>query len=201
MPSRNSHARALLALLAGGISLLGVGCGEKKVQAAAPVSSPPAKAAIETPPPSTIAPDTTAMPPLASQTPAPEIPASSETPPLIVTPATKPAPKPQKPAPEPEPSTTAEDHARPRAPQISPQLSDNDKANYQRGIAEDIGVAEGNLKQTDGKRLNAQQIDLVDKIRSFRDQSNSAAKEGDLARAKNLAQKARLLSIELVNSL
>jgi hypothetical protein len=140
------------------------------------------------------------MPPVASQTPAPDIPDSADAPPSIIAPA-KPAPKPQKPAPEPEPSTAAEDHTRPRAPQISPQLSENEKANYQRSIAEDIGVAEGNLKQIDGKRLNAQQTDLVDKIRSFRDQSNNAAKEGDFARAKNLAQKARLLSVELVNSL
>src|ERR1700741_4540122 len=187
MPSRNSNARALLALLAGGISLLGVGCGEKKVQAAAPVSVPPAKSAIETPTPSPTAPDTTAMPPVASQTAAPEIPASSETPPPMIAPA-HPAPKPQKPAPE--PATVAEDHTRPRAPQISPQLTADQKTNYQPGIAEDIGVAEGNLKQSEGKRLNAQQADLADKIRSFRDQSASAVKEGDLARAKNLAQKA-----------
>ena len=201
MPSRNTNARALLALLASGISLLCIGCGEKKVQAAAPVTAPPAKTAVETPPPSTTAPDTTAMPPVASQTPAPDIPVASGTPPPIIAPAPKPAPKPQKPAPEPETPSVAEDRTRPRAPQISPQLTDNEKANYQRGITEDIGVAEGNLKQTNGKRLNAQQADLVDKIRNFRDQSNNAAKEGDLARAKNLAQKARLLSVELVNSL
>lgn len=201
MPSRNTNARALLALLASGIPLFATGCGPKKVQAAAPVSAPPAKAAVETPPPSTIAPDTTAMPPVATQTPPPDVQDSSSTPPPMITPETKPAPKPQRPAPEPEPSSAGADHSRPPAPQISPQLSETQKANYQRGIAEDIGVAEGNLKQTDGKRLNAQQADLVDKIRSFRDQSNSAAKEGDLARAKNLAQKARLLSVELVNSL
>ena len=201
MPSRNPNARALLALLASGISLLCIGCGEKKVQAAAPVTAPPVKTAVETPPPSTTAPDTTAMPPVASQTPPPDIPVASGTPPPIITPAPKPAPKPQRPAPEPESPSVAEDRARPRAPQISPQLTDHEKATYQRGIAEDIGVADGNLKQTDGKRLNAQQSDLVDKIRNFRDQSNNAAKEGDLARAKNLAQKARLLSVELVNSL
>ncbi len=201
MPSRNLNARALLALVVSGISLLSIGCGEKKVQAAAPVSAPPAKASIETPPPSTTAPDTTAMPPVAAQTPAPDIPVSSSTPPPIVAPAAKPAPKPQKPAPEPEPSSVAEDRARPPAPQISPQLSESDKANYQRGTAEDIEVAKKNLNQAKGKRLNAQQADLTDKIRSFLDQSSNAAKEGDLARAKNLAQKARLLSVELVNSL
>jgi len=141
------------------------------------------------------------MPPVAIQTPPPDVQDSSSTPPPMITPESKPAPKPQRPAPEAEPSSAGGDRARPPAPQISPQLSEAQKANYQRGIAEDIGVADSNLKQTDGKRLNAQQADLVDKIRSFRDQSNSAAKEGDLARAKNLAQKARLLSVELVNSL
>ncbi|MGA8144103.1 MAG: hypothetical protein WB987_09475 [Candidatus Acidiferrales bacterium] len=199
MPSREICARVVVALFACGFPLLATGCGQKKVQAAAPVSSAPASAAIETPPPSTIAPDTTARPPVASQTPPPDIPVSSTAPPPIIAPATKPAPKPQKPVPE--PAAVAEDHARPAAPQISPQLSDNDKSNYRRGTAEDIGVAKGNLEQTNGKRLNAQQTDLVDKIRSFLEQSNSAAKDGDLARAKNLAQKARLLSVELVNSL
>ena len=95
----------------------------------------------------------------------------------------------------------AEEHTRPAAPQISPQLSDDAKSTYQRGTAEDEGVARTNLQQATGKRLNAQQKDLVDKITSFLDQSRDAAKDGDLARARNLAQKARLLSVELVNSL
>jgi hypothetical protein len=199
MPSRKIDARVLAALLACGLSLAETGCAEKKVQAAAPVDSAPTKSAIDTPPPSTTAPDTTAMPPVASLTPPPDVPTSAIAPPPVISPPTKPAPKPQKPAPE--PVATAEDHARPAAPQISPQLSDDAKANYQRGTAEDIGVAKGNLQQTQGKRLNAQQADLVDKIRSFLDQSGNAAKDGDLARAKNLAQKARLLSVELINSL
>lgn len=95
----------------------------------------------------------------------------------------------------------AEEHARPPAPQISPQLSDDKKAALQRETVEDIGVAQSNLQQANGKRLNAQQYDLVDKIKSFIDQSRDAGKEGDLNRARNLAQKARLLSVELVNSL
>jgi hypothetical protein len=95
----------------------------------------------------------------------------------------------------------AEEHVRPPAPQISPELSEGEKANFQRGTAEDAAVAQSNLNQADGKRLNAQQHDLMDKIKSFLEQSSAAAKEGDLARAKNLAQKARVLSVELVNSL
>lgn len=169
------------------------------MQAAAPVNSPPTSSAIETPPPSTTAPDTTAMPPVAAQTPPPDIPVSSTAPPPVIASPTKPAPRPQKPAPE--PAAVAEEHARPAPPQISPELTENEKANYQRGTADDIAAAKSNLRQADGKRLNAQQKDLVDKIGTFVDQSNSAVKEGDLARARNLAQKARVLSVELVNSL
>jgi hypothetical protein len=199
MPSRKIDVRAFVALLACGLPLVASGCGPKNVQAGAPVSSAPSSATIETPPPSTTAPDTTAMPPVAPQSPPPDIPTATTAPPPIITPATKPAPKPQKPAPE--PATVAEDHARPPAPQISPELSESDKANYRRGTTEDIGVAESNLQQATGKRLNAQQSYLVDKIKSFLNQSHDASKDGDLARAKNLAQKARLLSVELVNSL
>ena len=49
--------------------------------------------------------------------------------------------------------------------------------------------------------MNAAQQDLAGKIRSFTDQARDAGKGGDWTRAQNLAQKARLLSIELINSL
>jgi hypothetical protein len=198
MPSRNIDARALLVLCAFAVLILLTGCAQKKVQAAAPATSAPSASAIATPPPSTTAPDTTAMPPVASATPPPDIPTATATPPPIVTPTTKPA-RPQKPSPE--PATVTEEHSRPPAPQISPELSEGEKANLQRGLREDAAVADSNLKQANGKRLNAQQNDLMDKIKGFLDQSSAAAKEGDLARAKNLAQKARVLSVELVNSL
>lgn len=57
------------------------------------------------------------------------------------------------------------------------------------------------MQQTNGKRLSAAQQDLADKIRSFVSQSRDASKGGDWDRAQNLAQKARLLSNELLNSL
>ena len=65
---------------------------------------------------------------------------------------------------------------------------------------EDTAVAEKNLQQTSGKQLNAAQQDLVGKIRSFLSQSRDASKDGDWVRAQNLAQKARLLSDELIDS-
>ena len=71
----------------------------------------------------------------------------------------------------------------------------------QRRTNEDISVAEKNLQQATGKQLSAAQHDLYEKIQGFLAQSREASKAGDLARAQNLAQKARLLSVELVNSL
>jgi len=87
------------------------------------------------------------------------------------------------------------------APQISPQLSPNDQAVYERKTNEDISVAEKNLQSAKGRQLNPSQLDLAEKIRSFVTQAHDAAKASDWTRAQNLAQKARLLSTELVNSL
>jgi hypothetical protein len=95
----------------------------------------------------------------------------------------------------------AEQPTRPPAPQISPQLSADDQASYERKTSDDTSVAEKNLAQANGKQLNAGQQDLEEKIRSFLAQSRDASKSGDWARAQNLSQKARLLSVELVNSL
>lgn len=64
-----------------------------------------------------------------------------------------------------------------------------------------MSVAENNLQRSADKRLSAAQRDLVEKIQSFLSQSREASKAGDWARAQNLAQKARLLSVELVDSL
>jgi hypothetical protein len=119
--------------------------------------------------------------------------------PPVSIPATKAAP-PRKP-PEPVTEAAAEPPARPPAPLISPQLSPGDQASYERKTGEDVSVAEKNLQGAQGKQLSAAQQDLVDKIRSFLAQARDASKGGDWARAQNLAQKARLLSIELVNSL
>jgi hypothetical protein len=95
----------------------------------------------------------------------------------------------------------AQPSAHPAAPQISPQISPGDQAAYERTTNDDVSVAERNLDQTKGKQLSAAQRDLIEKIRSFVSQSRDASKGGDWARAQNLAQKARLLSAELINSL
>ncbi len=147
----------------------------------------------------TIAPDTNASPPGDDVAPPPAIP-DSTTPPTVTAPRPKPA-RPQRTVTEPAAEQPADQPAHPPAPQISPQLSAGEQANYERKTNEDIAVAEKNLQVAGGRQTSAAQDDLKEKIRRFIEQSRDAVKAGDLARAQNLAQKARLLSIELVESL
>jgi hypothetical protein len=201
MPSRSALGQILACLFATGLCLFGAGCAKKTVQAASPAPAAPAPSA-ELERPMTIAPDTNATPPSEPVSPPPPVSADSSTPPAVTVPKTKP-PRPPKPstAAEPQSEPPADQPARPPAPQISPQLSANDQAAYRRRTNEDISAAEKNLQQATGKQLSAAQHDLYEKIQSFLTQSRDASKAGDLARAQNLAQKARLLSIELMNSL
>jgi hypothetical protein len=149
----------------------------------------------------TIAPDTNASPPAEeTMVPPPAIPDATTPPPAVVVPRPKPA-KPTRPVTEPATEPPTDQPAHPPAPQISPQLSPDEQASYQRKTKEDLDVAEKNLQQASGRKTSAAQDDLKEKIRRFIEQSRDATKAGDLARAQNLAQKARLLSVELVESL
>ena len=147
-----------------------------------------------------VAPDTDATPPPEVVASPPALPAPTALPPapVTLTPA-RPAP-PRRSAGEASGENEAEQPSHPPAPQIAPQLSPSDQATYQRKTSDDIDAAERNLQQTSGKQLNAVQQDLVGKIRSFLSQSRDASKDGDWNRAQNLAQKARLLSEELIGS-
>jgi len=173
------------------------GCASKTVRAAAPAAPVPTEAMR----PMTTAPDTDAAPPTVTPAAPPTLPvAATPTPPPVAIPPAKPA-APRRATSEQASGDTDVQPNRPAAPQISPQLSPSDQATYQRRTNDDISAAEGNLQQTEGKQLSAVQTDLAAKIRSFLSQSRDASKDGDWARAQNLAQKARLLSVELINSL
>jgi hypothetical protein len=96
--------------------------------------------------------------------------------------------------PEPEPIKAV-------APQISPQLSDEERARAKASADENIRVAQKNLDSANGKKLTANQQDMADKIRGFLKQAQDALAASDWTRASNLAEKAKLLSDELVKSL
>lgn len=199
MPSHVIVTRMGILFLACGLSFGSIGCARKQAHAAAPAPAP-AAAPAATARPMTTAPDTSAAPPVETAAAPPVVPADSVPPPVV-------APEPRPPAPrrrageQPTAEAEAEPQARPAAPQISPQLSPGDQATYERKTGDDISVAERNLQQASGRQLSEAQQDLVGKIRSFVAQSRDAGKDGDWARAQNLAQKARLLSVELLNSL
>ena len=87
------------------------------------------------------------------------------------------------------------------APQLAPQLSEQEIAAAQQQMSESIAVTQKNLSSAKGHKLNPTQSDLASKVNSFLQESRDAAKDGDWTRAKNLAKKAQVLSEELVDSL
>jgi hypothetical protein len=179
--SRNARAAILLFLSA--ISLADLGCHKRIVQAAppTPIIQPPAETAQPDPKP--------VLPPDLSPT-------LKSPPASLVVPPPNPAPvRPHSTPVEPAPTP------RPEAPQISPQLTPEELAEAERLTKKDIDTAENNLQVAYGKQLNTTQRDLVEKIRGFLGQSREAIRASDWVRAKNLAQKARVLSVELVKSL
>src|SRR5271155_1828487 len=201
MPSRKTESAFLTALFLTGLSYSVAGCNRTSVKAAAPVAAAPAPSTADSKPITNIAPDTDALPPVEAVAP-PPTPAATAAAPLPVEPThTKPPPPPHRQPAEASSDSQAEQPARTPPPQISPQLSPGDQASMRRTTGEDTNVAQKNRQQANGKVLNAAQQDLLEKIRSFLTQTEEAGKGGDWSRAQTLAQKARLLSVELVDSL
>lgn len=192
MPSHHRIARLCFVLAACGISLAMSGCVRHKTRSNPPVTSPPSTPVETKPANSAPAPPSKVG---GQPAPAPPLPAGTNSTPEV------PRPKTKKTSQEPAQDAQTDQPAHPPAPQISPQISPGDQASYERKINDDLSVAEKNLEQAKNKPLSAGQQDLAEKIRSFVAQSRDASKTGDWARAQNLAQKARLLSDELVGSL
>jgi hypothetical protein len=68
------------------------------------------------------------------------------------------------------------------------------EADHQRQATERIlQSTDGSLKNITQRKLTADQQDMVRQINFYMEQSHTAIKEGDLGRARNLADKARML--------
>jgi outer membrane biosynthesis protein TonB len=200
MPSRRTQLHALLATSVGLVSFLCVGClSHQPMQASVPVTAPVQPDAER---PMTIAPDTDASPPQPAAVAPPSLPPSSQQPPAASLPEAKMTPVPPKPTTgQPAPEHPVEAAAPAPAPQIVPQLSPAEQQNYQRNMNDDVKVAEGNLERARGRALNPTQQEMLEQVRSFLAQSRDASKDGDWVRAYGLSQKARKLSIALVDTL
>lgn len=198
MPSRNIRFRTLFAVAASCVSIGVAGCMHNTTADSPPISAPP-QPQIERP--MNVAPDTDATPPHAA-TPAPPQVVEDLTPPILDDmPIMKmPSAPPRPPAEhasdhEPQPA----DHA--QQPQIVPTISQSEQQGYQRQIDSDVAVAERNLAEAQKRQLNSEQHGLLDSVRSYLKQSQDTAKAGDWAGAQRLAEKARLTSIQLLESL
>lgn len=138
----------------------------------------------------------------------PEINGTPEkTPPAL----TVPSPNPPKPRPNPRNTTSsppAETSSappeatvpKPDPPRISPRYTAEEEAALRRQTNGSITEAERNLQRMNGRKLNAAQTDMAEKIRGFLAQAREAMGAGDWFRAQNLAGKASVLSTELVRS-
>jgi hypothetical protein len=84
------------------------------------------------------------------------------------------------------------------AAQIAPGMTSTE-ATRQRDNAEQLlGATDDKLKRLAGRTLDAKQQETVGQIRNYMKGARSALKEGDVRRANTLAQKAHLLSDDLV---
>lgn len=180
--------RELLVLLSAA-ALATAGCGSKHVVRAAPPS-------VRTPPPDEAPPAPQPVAPVPAETKAEEPPPEAPPPVLLPAPAKRPAPRP-RPA---QPETADPAPPKPAPPQISPQLSAQDLAAAKNNTTSNITTAEKNLQVATGKQLSAAQKDLMEKISGFLGQAHEAILADDWVRAQNLADKARVLSNELVKS-
>jgi hypothetical protein len=74
------------------------------------------------------------------------------------------------------------------------------EAELQRSSTDELlQASQGNLKAASARQLTSEQLDTVQQVNTYIQQSHSASDEGDLQRAHNLALKARLLSDTLLH--
>ncbi len=159
-------------------------CHKQKVQA--PPSTPVQKSG--NPPPEM-------APPEVSGTPEKTPPTLTVPEPKPAPPKTRPRPRPTDPEPIPEPAV-----AKPDPPRLTPRYTPEEEAALREQTNVSIGKAEANLQRVSGRRLNAAQNDMAEKVRGYLGQAREAAQSGDWFRAQNLASKAEVLSEELVKS-
>ncbi len=91
--------------------------------------------------------------------------------------------------------------ARPEPPQIVPDLTAEETTAAQQQTNVSLSIAERNIGSARGRNLNANQMDLASKVRSFITEAREAAHIGDWTRARSAAKKAQVLSEELASAL
>ncbi len=85
-------------------------------------------------------------------------------------------------------------------PAIVPEVPSEELKAAQAETQHNLDLAEKNLALAQGKNLNAAQQDVVSKVKGYADSARDAIKSGDWVKAKNLSNKAELLSEQLASS-
>jgi hypothetical protein len=84
------------------------------------------------------------------------------------------------------------------AAQIAPGMTPAEATRQRHNAEQLLGSTDDKLKGLTGRTLDAKQQETVGQIRNYMEGVRSALKEGDVRRANTLAQKAHLLSEDLV---
>jgi hypothetical protein len=84
------------------------------------------------------------------------------------------------------------------AAQIAPGMTPAEATRQRHHAEQLLGSTDDKLKRLTGRTLDAKQQETVGQIRNYMEGVRSALKEGDVRRANTLAQKAHLLSEDLV---
>jgi hypothetical protein len=84
------------------------------------------------------------------------------------------------------------------AAQIAPDIPPAEAARERQNAEQWLGTADDQLKRLATRTLDERQQETVGQIRNYMDGARSALKEGDVRRASTLAEKAQLLSDDLV---
>ncbi|HTQ95502.1 MAG TPA: hypothetical protein VMH89_01775 [Candidatus Acidoferrum sp.] len=85
-------------------------------------------------------------------------------------------------------------------PAIVPEVPSEELKAAQAETQHNLDLAEKNLALAQGKSLNPAQMDVVSKVKGYAESARDAMKSGDWVKAKNLSNKAELLSEQLASS-
>ena len=84
------------------------------------------------------------------------------------------------------------------AAQIAPGMTPAEASRQRHNAEQLLGATDDKLKGLAGRAMDARKQETVEQIRNYMEGARSALKEGDVRRANTLAQKAHLLSEDLV---
>ena len=84
------------------------------------------------------------------------------------------------------------------AGQIAPGITPAEALRERQSVERLLGATDDQLRMLSGRTLDEKRQEAVGQIRNYLDQARLALKEGDLRRANTLAEKAHLLSDDLV---